>query len=411
MKTSKKIVIWLVVIVIAGGAGYGVYRVSQIQQGIREMIAQAQRGMDGPMPLPVDDCTIKDITDFLEFTGTTEAKQDVVVRARVAGYLQEIHFTDGQVVQTNQPLFTIEPEAYRARLDEAAARVKAAQTELQRARDDLDRVEKAVETGAVSRQDLTRARAAYDTAQAQLLAHEATLQNAELDLSYTQVRSPIDGRIGRRLVDIGNLVGGAEATALATIKQTEPIYVFFHISEKMLTGDFLRRLQGGNDVEPLTLSVGLPGTGEFPYQGVVNFVNNTVDTGTGTIYVRGQLPNDHGLLLPGMFVQVRVPTVERKDAVLIPEKAVSTDLGGRYVLIVDDEQKLRRRDVRLGAVIDGLRVVEEGLSGDETFIVGGFHMARPGIPVEPIRQGDIPPDMAEQMSEAPPMPDETEQTD
>jgi RND family efflux transporter MFP subunit len=216
------------------------------------------------MPMPVASCTIQDVTDVLEFTGTTEAKQDVVVRARVAGYLQKIHFTDGQLVKEGQLLFTIEPDAYRARRDEAAAMLKAGQTELERAKEDMERIEKAVATAAVSRQELTRARAAFETAQAQVLGFEAMLTNAELDLSYTEIRSPITGRIGRRLVDIGNLVGGGESTPLATIKETSPIYVFFHISEHLLNGDLLRRLQGDRDAEPLAFSVGLPAEGTFP---------------------------------------------------------------------------------------------------------------------------------------------------
>ncbi|HDS85460.1 MAG TPA: efflux RND transporter periplasmic adaptor subunit [Phycisphaerales bacterium] len=418
MATLKKIIIWLILILIVGGLGYGGYWYWTMRQRVKAMIAQyaAGGGTEGPVPLPVDRCTIKDITDFLEFTGTTEAVNVVEIRARVEGYLEQIHFTDGSLVEKDQLLFTIEPDIYRSRRDEAASRLKAGQTELQRAREDLERIQKAVQTGSVSRQELTRAQAAYDTAQAQVLGAQAALDMAELNLSYTEIRSPITGRIGRRLVDVGNLVGALDRTVLTTIRQIRPIYVFFHISERLLEGDLLRRLQGGEAVEPLSLSVGLPHTGVFPYSGIIDFVNNTVDPDTGTIYVRGRLANEDGSLLPGMFVRVRVPTTERQNAVLIPEKAVSTDLGGRYVLIVDDEEKLQRRDVTLGAVVDGLRVVTEGLNGDETFIVGGFHMARPGMSVEPIHEGQIPPEMVEQMPGAPPMVedverDETEQAD
>ena len=152
----------------------------------------------------------------------------------------------------------------------------------------------------------------------------------------------------------------------------------------------MRRLVGGNGVEPQTFTVGLPEQHDYPYAGVVNFLDNTVDPWTGTIYVRGELPNASGQLLPGMFVQVRLPIAERKGAVLIPEKAVSTDLGGKYLLVVGEENVLRRQDVTLGAVVDGLRVVLDGLNGDETFIVGGFHMARPGMPIQPMPEGQMP---------------------
>lgn len=393
MRILKKIIIWLVVIGILFGLGYGGYRYWMMRQNIMAMMMGGgpMGGMGGgPMPMPVGECTIKDVTDALEFTGTTEAVSDIEIRARVEGFLQKIHFTDGQWVEQDQLLFTIEPETYRARRDEAAAMLTASQTELRRAHEDMERIEKAVQTGSVSRQELTRAQAAYQTAQAQVLGRQASLDMAELNLSYTEIRSPVAGRVGRRLVDVGNLVGAPERTILTTIRQTQPIYVFFHISEHLLKGDLMRRLVGGNGVEPQTFTVGLPEQHDYPYAGVVNFLDNTVDPWTGTIYVRGELPNASGQLLPGMFVQVRLPIAERKGAVLIPEKAVSTDLGGKYLLVVGEENVLRRQDVTLGAVVDGLRVVLDGLNGDETFIVGGFHMARPGMPIQPMPEGQMP---------------------
>ena len=407
MKTSKKIVIWLVVIVIAGGLGFGGYLYWQMRQGIMDMIAQAQRGMDGPMPLPVAECTIQDITESLAITGTTEAINVVEVRARVEGFLETIHFTDGSLVEKDQPLFTIEPQMYRARRDEATARLKAGQTELGRARDDLERIEKAVQTGSVSRQELTRARAAYDAAQAAVRGYQAALDMAELNLGYTEIRSPVTGRIARRMVDVGNLVGALERTVLTTIRQTRPIYVFFHISEHLLEEDLLRRLRLEPDVEPLSLTARLPGQ-NTTYQGQVDFLDNTVDTRTGTIYVRATLPNEDGRLLPGMYVQVELPIAEHREAVLIPEQAVQSDLGGRFVLIVDEDNTLRRREIELGETIDGMRHVRQGLDGTETFIVGGFHIARPEMPIQPVPEEEFEPEMREEVEEDVPavMPEE-----
>ena len=327
---------------------------------------------------------------LLEFTGTTKAVNAVEIRARVEGFLEGIHFADGSLVEEGQLLFTIEPETYMSRRDEAAAMLKAGQTELERARLDLERIDKAVQTGSVSQQELTRARAAYDTAQAQVMGYQAALDKAALELSYTEIHSPIRGRIGRRLVDVGNLVGAGDRTVLTTVMQTQPIYVFFHIGEQMLKGDLLRRLQGGADVEPLRFAVGLPNANEYPREGVINYLDNTVDPMTGTVYVRGELANEALDFLPGMFVRVRVPTAVRKNAVLIPEKAVSTDLGGKYLLVVGEGNVLHRRDVKLGASMGPLRVVTEGLDGSELFLVGGFAMARPGMPVIPMT-GDGPP--------------------
>ncbi len=392
MAILKKIIIWLILILIVGGLGFGGYWYWTMRQGVMEMIAQyaAGGGTEGPVPLPVDECTIKDVTDFLEFTGTTEAVNVVEIRARVEGYLEQIHFTDGSLVERDQLLFTIEPDIYRSRRDEALSALNAAQTELKRAEEDLERIQKAVSSGSVSRQELTRAQAAYDTAQAQVLGAQAALEMAELNLSYTAIRSPITGRIGRRLVDVGNLVGALDRTVLTTVRQVDPMYVFFYISEHLLEGDLLRRLQGGDDVKPMTVQVGLPNQDGYPYEGVVDFLDNTVDPRTGTVYIRGRLANEDGSLLPGMFVRVSLPVRQRKNAVLISEQAVHTDLSGKYVLIVDQDNTLQRRDIQLGTSYGSLRLVTDGLDGSETFIIGGFHIARPGMPIQPISGDQMP---------------------
>lgn len=377
MKIQKKTIKWLIVLVILVLAGYGTCRHLQ-----KRGAAPQQAG--GPMPIPVGKCVLQDVTDTIEFTGTTAAVNDIEIIARVEGYLQGIHFTDGSLVEKGQLLFTIEPEMYKSLRDEAEAMLLSGKAELERARLDLERIEKAVQTGAVSQQNLSTARAAFDTAKAQVMRYQAALDKAELDLSYTEIHSPIDGRIGRRLVDVGNLVGAGDRTVLTTVRQTRPIYVFFYISENFLEGDLLRRLRGGDDAEPLKFAVGLPEQNDFPYEGIINFLDNTVDTRTGTVYVRGELPNESQELLPGMFVRVQVPVAERKDAVLIPEKAISTDLGGKYVLVVGENNILQRRDLKPGASIGDMRVVNEGLDGSEMFIVGNFHIARPGMPITPV---------------------------
>jgi len=272
---------------------------------------------------------------------------------------------------------------------------------MQRAKVDLERIQKAIESGAVSQQDLTRARAAHDTAVASVMGRKAALENAELDLSYTEIRSPIGGRIGRRLVDVGNLVGAGSQTVLASVVRVQPMYVYFNMSEHFLGGDLLRRLQGGRDVEPLQFSVGLPEETNYSNQGLLNFLDNTVDPKTGTVYVRGEVSNDSESLLPGMFVRVRVPTGVRRNAVLIPDKAISTDLGGKFLLVVGEGNVLQRRDIKLGTTLGPLRVVTEGLDGSETFIVGGFHLARPGMPITPMSADGPPPGAMPGMPEAP----------
>lgn len=377
-----KILIFVIVILIAAGAAFILNK---------KKTAQAPTAAEqGPMPMPVAQCAIQDVTDYYEFTGTTEAVDSVEIRARVEGYLQGIHFTDGSLVEEGQLLFTIEPEAFEARRNEAAAQLKAAKAQLQQAQVDLERIEQAIETNAVSQQDLTRSRAAADTASASVLAAEATLARAELDLSYTEIRSPIRGRIARRLADIGNLVGPVSRPILTTVKRTQPIYIYFYLSESQLKGDLPDRIRGGAGLEPLGLEAALSNETEYLHKGIVNYLDNSVNSKTGTVYVRGQLDNKDDALLPGMFVRVRVPIRQRKNAVLIPEKAIMTDLGGKYVLTVGPGNVLQRHDIKLGTSQGLLQVINEGLDGSEVFIIGGFHIARPGMPITPMPAGGPP---------------------
>ncbi|HOM77398.1 MAG TPA: efflux RND transporter periplasmic adaptor subunit [Anaerohalosphaeraceae bacterium] len=377
---GKQIIIVLIVVAVAAG----IFLMRRKSSSQPAPAAQAA----GPLPMPAARCVMRDVTDYYEFTGTTEAVDAVDIRARVEGYLKGIHFTDGQIVEEGQLLFTIEPEAFAARRDEAAAQLKAAQAESERAWVDLQRIQNAIASNAVSQQDLTRSRAVYETAAAAVLAAQARLADAQLNLSYTEIRSPIRGRIGRHMADIGNLVGPASRPVLTTVMRMQPMYVSFYMGEHLLKGGLLQRLQGGG--QPLAMLVGLPDEKGYPHEGTIGFLDNRVDAKTGTVYVRGQLPNQDETLLPGMFVRIRLPIAQRPNAVLIPEKAILTDLGGKYVLAVGQGNVLERRSITLGASVDGMRVVTEGLDGSEMFIVGSFHMARPGMPVTPLT-GDGPP--------------------
>jgi len=385
----KKIVIWVIVlaVVVGGGMGYWSFR-----QKVMAMMRQGgpMGGMDGPMPLPVAQCIRQDVDELLEFTGTTEAVEAVEIRARVEGFLKGIHFADGAMVEKDQLLFTIEPEAFIARRDEAAAMVASGKSELERTQFDYERLQKAIASGSVSQQDLTRAQSAYNKAAASLSAYEAMLTRATLDLSYTEIRSPIRGRIGRRLVDVGNLVGAEGKTVLAAVMRTSPLYVSFYAGEHLLQGDLPARLRGEQGLEPLRFSV-VPANGKpLGETGTLNFIDNAVDPKTGTVLIRGELPNTDETLLPGMFVRVQVPVGLRQNAVLIPEKIIQTDLGGKYVLVVGEDNILQRRDIKLGASRGTLRVVAEGLDGSETILAGGFTMARPGMPITPVPEGAHP---------------------
>jgi RND family efflux transporter MFP subunit len=347
--------------------------------------------MAAPPPPEVTVATpeVRDVTVFQEFVGSTEAYQSVEIRARVQGYLDRMAFQPSSFVRKGQLLFVIEPEPYEAQRDRAAANLKAAEANLRRAESDLDRLEQAVRTNAVSQQEVTRARAERDQASAAMLEAEAALTNAEIELEYTTLESPIDGLVSRNYVDLGNLVGGGETTLLTTVRRIDPIYAYFEVSERFLARTLEQR--GGHDdprkgeVVPATLL--LEETGH-EIEGRMDSLENTVDTGTGTIRVRGIFPNPDAKIFPGFFVRVRLPGELYEDALLVEETALGTDLGGRYLMIVGDNDIVERRYIEPGQLQDdNTRLILDGLEAGERYIVSGLQRARPGMPVTPKTAG------------------------
>ena len=328
---------------------------------------------------------VQDVENYYEFTGNAEAIEQVDIRARVAGFLTSVDFVDGADVNQGDLLFTIEPNSYQAKRDSAQAQLLSSQAELQRAQVDCERIEKAIRANAVSKQELTTKQADRDKANAQVMAASADLKNAELNLSYTRIVSPFAGRVSRRFVTPGNLVGAGEMTLLATIEKIQPLYIYFNISEDILSRDF-PSYDPGKSEKP-RFQVGLGGQEDYPYEGFLDYIDNKVVQSTGTILVRGQIPNTDKKLLPGAFVRVRVPTGIKKDALLISEQAVNSDLGGKYVLAVDSNNIVQNRPIQLGQKVGDKIVVLSGLSRDDRYIISGLHMARPGSPVNPQMEG------------------------
>jgi len=351
-------------------------------------------GADGPpAPVPpavtVAQATRRDVQTFALFTGTTRATEYAEIRARVAGQLREMYFEPSASVNRGDVLFLIEPEPYQASYDEAVASVAAAESELNRSQSDLERIELAIQSNAVSRQDLDRAQATRDQAQAALMAAQARLDQAVINLDYTSVETPVTGQVSRNLVDLGNLVGASEPTLLTTVTRISPIWVYFNAPERAVLS-FLQAqadsTQAGLGEDDRVGVVYLETANEtgFPHRGEIDFINNTVDPNTGTIELRAVLPNDDRVLFPGLFVRIRVLGPVRYDAVLVEERAIGTDLGGKYVLVVADDNIVEQRYVTLGPVQDdGTVVVEEGLDGTEPYVVNGLLRARPGFPVTP----------------------------
>jgi RND family efflux transporter MFP subunit len=359
---------------------------------------------------------VRPVQPYVDFTGTTRSTESVEIRARVGGVLEQQLFSSSDIVNKGDVLFIIEQEQYEAARDEAVALLRAAIADSALKESNLERIEIAIETNAVSRQDLDRAKADRDAAVAGVLGAQARLSRAQLEYEYTTVRTPITGQVGRRLIDPGNLVGFTDQTLLTTVNALEPIHVFFNAPEwvvlRMLRA--LDEVMDGEDdssmMETVIESDGeldetavqaqkqvvkvLIGTAadedRFPFEGYINFIGNTVDPSTGTIELRALFDNEDNQLFPGLFVRVRVLALEAQDALLVDERAIGTDLGGKYMYLVGENNIVERVYVTVGQPQpDGTIVVEEGLDPDATYISNGLLRARPGLPVTPMTEEEV----------------------
>lgn len=340
-------------------------------------------------PVTVATPQIRTVQEYGIFTGSTRAVESAEIVARVAGRLEQVHYEPSTVVEAGALLFTIEQGKYRALRDAARASLQSAKANLARAETELERVRRASQSRAVSEMDVDRAVADRDIAKASVLAAEASLAEAELNYSYTEVRAPFTGMVSRNLVDRGNLVGPGGEVLLTTINRMHPAYVYFNVPEdKVLVFLAWQRERGRDETsakQDLKALVALANEEGYPHEGVIDYIDNTVDPRTGTIEMRAVMPNEELFFFPGLFVRVKVPGRDIADAVVIPETALGTDLGGKFVYVVGEGNIVEQRYVTLGLTQpDGTVHVREGLAGDETVIVNGIMFARTGLPVTPL---------------------------
>ncbi len=356
-----------------------------------------QEGMPPAPAVSVAEVLIRDVTVFDEFTGHIEAVETVELRPRVAGYIDQMNYVEGEEVVKGDVLFTIDPRPYRAALERAEAELARAVTRVDLTRSELVRAEKLGAGGVISVEELDQRRAALASAQAEVRAVEAALSVARLDMEFTQVRAPISGRAGRARVTPGNLVTTQPAaTVLTTIVSLNPVHVSFEGDEATYLR-YVARSRNGERLssrgDPIPVQVALADGEGFVHLGEVDFIDNHVDPATGTIRARAVLDNSERRFTPGLFARVRLLGGNARPALLIDDKAVLTDQDRKFVYVLGADSSAQRRDVTLGRMHEGLRIVENGLDpGDRVIVHGVQKVFFPGMPVDPqtIAMGDPP---------------------
>ena len=326
------------------------------------------------------------VTRYLEATGYASAINTTNLVARVQGFLQKINYKDGEEVKEGATLFVIEPEPYKLKLEQARAAEAGAQATLKQAEAEYERQSELASRQVSSKSALDKATADRDSARARLKQAEAETAQAELNLTYTDVKAPFDGIVTARLVSPGELVGANGPTQLATIVQTAPIYVNFNINEQEvlnIRADMRRLGISQEELRQYPIEVGLQTDEGYPYRGTLNYVAPTIDRATGTLAVRAILPNREQVLVPGNFVRVRVGAADEHDSLLVPDAALGTDQGGRYLLVLDKNNTVEQRKVAIGPTVGDLRVIENGLKPDDRVVVAGILRAIPGQKVDP----------------------------
>ncbi|TCD25312.1 efflux RND transporter periplasmic adaptor subunit [Lelliottia amnigena] len=329
---------------------------------------------------------VKSISQWDSFNGRIEAVESVQLRPRVSGYIDKVNYTDGQEVKKGEVLFTIDDRTYRAALEQAQASLARAKTQASLARSEANRTDKLVNTNVVSREEWEQRRSAATQAQADIRAAQAAVDAAQLNLDFTKVTAPIEGRASRALITSGNLVtAGDSASVLTTLVSLKTVYVYFDVDEATYLHyqNLARSGQGASSNHlALPVEIGLVDEEGYPHQGKVDFLDNQLTPSTGTIRMRALLDNAQRQFTPGLFARVRLPGSAEFNATLIDDKAVLTDQDRKYVYIVDKEGKAQRRDITQGRLAAGLRIVQQGLNpGDKVIVDGLQKVFMPGMPV------------------------------
>jgi multidrug efflux system membrane fusion protein len=345
----------------------------------------------------------REIVEWDEFTGRTEPVESVEVRPRVSGYVQEVRFQSGQLVRKGDVLFVIDPRWHKAEFDRANAEFERAQAHLRNAEREAGRTAQLLANKAISTEDAEARQTRYQEAKASALAAEAVRDSAKLDLEHTEVRSPINGRVSRERVTVGNYVSGlaGNATLLTTIVSVDPIYVYADVDENSLLKFnallHARKIASDGDGR-IPVELQLADEDGFAHHGYVESFDNRLDPRTGSILLRAVFPNAENRIVPGLFARIRIPASEEHAALLVEERAIGTDQAQKFVLTLTETNTVAYRPVQLGAAVQGKRIVRAGLEAGEQIVVNGLQRVRPGMPVTP--QTEVASDMRAQFAQS-----------
>jgi membrane fusion protein, multidrug efflux system len=355
--------------------------------------SKSQSGPPPPPQVSVAAVIEKQVNESDEFTGRLEAVERVEIRPRVSGYIERIYFQQGAEVKKGDLLFEIDPKPFQAELARAQADLARASTKLELSKSELARADKLVQSKAISQQEYDQSSSSRQDSNAAVKSAEAAVQVAKLNLAYTQVRSPINGRTSRAEITIGNLVNGsgAPATLLTTVVSLDPVYAYFEGDEQVYL-KYAELSQRSPQKDKAVIHLGLANELGYPHQGYVDFVDNQLNPQTGTIRARAVFDNKDRKFTPGLFARLRLMGSGSYKAILVNDKAIGTDQSKKFVLVVGADNKAVYREVKLGPMIDGLRVVQQGLKTGEVIVVNGLQRVRPGDPVTPQKVAMIEPD-------------------
>jgi membrane fusion protein, multidrug efflux system len=328
---------------------------------------------------------LREIVEWDYFTAQTQAVDNVSIRPRVSGYIDNITFRAGSVVDQGELLFVIDPRPYQAALDQATGQLRQAQAQQKLNDANLARAEDLFQRHVIAKQDYDNAVAQKNVSDAQVIAAEAAVESARLNLGFTQITAPLRGQIGRELVTLGNLVQ-TDQTELTTLVSIDPIYAYFNVDERsVMRYREARKTKNSTETEAAKIPVYLQLEGEkgFPHEGVIDFVNNTFDPSTGTLQTRGLFPNPTGFIIAGSFGTIRIAGTPKYQAVLVADRVIGTDQDPRYAIVVQPDGIAKYQRVVTGPLVDGLRVIREGLKGDELVVIEGVSKVRPNSKVTP----------------------------